>query len=208
MCYSCGCLQSANDHGDVRNLTTLHMRGAAEAAGITVPEVVGNVARTLALHRGRQRSAQKSAGDQIAHGTVLKADEENRFLLLVAYSANKMPVRGADGFVDVASPDVLEKACWRFMDNGAKVGLWHEAGHDGAARVVENYIYRNDVPWVMKRPDGSSQIVQHGDWLFGAICSHETWALYKAGLIGGASPQGRAGRRPASPDLLARMRTE
>lgn len=140
--------------------------------------------------------------------TVLKADEENRFLLLVAYSANKMPVRGQDGYVDVASPDTLEKACWRFMDNGAKVGLFHEAGHESPGRVVENYIFRSETPWVIESPDGRSQIVEKGDWVVGIICSRETWALYKSGQIGGASPQGSCGRQPARSEVLARMRID
>ncbi len=203
MCLSCGCCRPPDDHQDSRNITLLHLRSAAEAADISVQEASTNIARTLA----RQASAQKSSG-QIATGTVLKADEENRFLLLVAYSANKMPARGADGFIDLASPDVLEKACWRFMDNGAKVGLWHEPGHDDAARTVENYIYRNEVPWVMKAPNGEEQMIQYGDWVVGVICSAPTWQLYKRKLIGGASPQGRAGRRSASPELLARMRSD
>jgi Putative phage serine protease XkdF len=140
-------------------------------------------------------------------GTVLKARAEDRFLLLVAYSANKMPFRGADGFVDLACPEVLEKACWRFMDNGAQVGLWHQEGHEKAARIVENYIYRNPVPWVLEAPNGTHQVIKEGDWVTGLILSKKTWKLYKAGLIGGASPQGGAARRYASPETLARVRS-
>src|SRR5665213_4359994 len=97
-------------------------------------------------------------------GSVVKANDENRFLLLVAYSPNEMPHRGADGFIDVVSHDVLEKACWKFMDNGAKVGLWHEKGTEHCGRVVENYVYRG--------PDWSfnNQVVKAGTWLVGVIC--------------------------------------
>ncbi len=140
-------------------------------------------------------------------GTVLKADDENRFLLLVAYSPNRMPQRGADGYVDVVRPEVLEKACWRFMDNGARVGLWHEDGHEQAARVVENYVYRASTPWVLKAPSGAEERIEAGDWIVGLILDPPTWRLYKAGAIGGASPQGRAARRPASPETLSRVRS-
>lgn len=176
-----------------------------------MPTVVGNIARTLALHRGRQKGATpvvKSDEDVAVSGTVLKADDENRFLLLVAYSANKMPARGADGYIDVVRPETLEKAAWRFMDNGAKVGLWHEKGHDGAARVVENYIYRNEMPWVLTSPDGSQQVIKAGDWMVGVICTPDTWSLYKSARIGGASPQGGCRRRAAPPDLLERFRSD
>ena len=142
-----------------------------------------------------------------AVGTVLKADDENRFLLLVAYSANKMPLRGADHHIDIARPEVLEKACWRFMDNGAKVGLWHEEGHEKSARIVENYIYRNPEPWVLKAPNGDEQVIKQGDWVVGVICDIPTWQLYKSGQIGGASPQGACRRRVADPELLERFRS-
>lgn len=144
---------------------------------------------------------------KIANGTVLKAAEEDRFLLLVAYSPNRMPHRGADGAIDIVQPRVLEKACWRFMDNGAKVGLWHEPGHGDAARVVENYIYRNPVPWVMKSPAGVEEIVQEGDWVTGMILTRPTWKLYKANLIGGASPQGACSRVEPRPETLERVRS-
>lgn len=140
-------------------------------------------------------------------GAVKMAKAEDRFLLLVAYSASKMPLRGADGYIDLANPEVLEKACWRFMDNGHKVGLWHEPGHEKSARVVENYIYRNPLPWEVLDGSGrpTGQVIKQGDWCTGFILGKDTWKLYKAGLIGGASPQGGAGRRLATPESLARV---
>jgi hypothetical protein len=161
---------------------------------------LGSIVAHQITHTAKGRSADFT-------GTVIKADDEKRFLLVVAYSANKMPYRGADGYVDIASPEVLEKACWRFMDNGAKAGLWHEPGHDDAARVVENYIYRNSEPWVIKHADGSEQVIAEGDWVVGMILSQDAWGLYKKGLIGGASPQGRAKRTEPRPETLSRMRS-
>ena len=199
MCVSCGCHEPENPHGDSRNITLLDLRSAAEAAGIPTEQAASNIVTSL------PSNTAKASDGPIAEGTVLKADDENRFLLLVAYSANKMPHRGADGFIDVVRPEVLEKACWRFMDNGAKVGLWHEEGHSKAARVVENYIYRNDVPWIVQGPNDSREVIRKGDWVTGFILDEPTWALYKAGKIGGASPQGAARRREARPETLAQM---
>jgi hypothetical protein len=140
-------------------------------------------------------------------GAIKMAKEEDRFLLLVAYSANKMPLRGADTYIDLAGPEVLEKACWKFADNGMVTGLWHEPGHEKAARVVENYIYRNPEPWVIKGENGQpDQIIRQGDWVTGLILSKATWKLYKAGFIGGASPQGGAARIVATAETLERVR--
>ncbi|MCU1490710.1 MAG: hypothetical protein JWM85_2115 [Acidimicrobiaceae bacterium] len=137
--------------------------------------------------------------------TVLKADDESRFLLLVAYSANKMPARGADQRTDVASPEVLEKACWNFMDNGAQLGTFHKTA--GGGRVVENFVHRGP-KWKITGPDGTTQVVRKGDWIVGMILDEPTWQLYKAGRIRGASPQGTARRKPASAETLARIRRE
>ena len=136
--------------------------------------------------------------------SVLKASEEDRYLLLVAYSCNTLPARGADHKLDVASPRALEKACWRFADNGFKVGLFHEPGHEGEARIVENFIHRGK-PMVFKAADGTEQVVRRGDWCIGVILSPKAWEMYKQGLIKGASPQGKAGRRPPRRKTLARI---
>lgn len=202
MCFSCGCCDPSDSHGDSRNITTEDMQSAADWFGGTVKQVVDNIAKTAA---GSPPEVAKEASEPITTGTVLKADEENRFLLLVAYSPNKMPQRGADGYIDIVRPEVLEKACWKFMDNGAKVGLWHEDGHADSARVVENYIHRGP-DWVLKAPNGQTQTIKAGDWVVGLICSPSTWNLYKSGQIGGASPQGGAERKRASQDLLAKIK--
>jgi hypothetical protein len=139
--------------------------------------------------------------------TVVKADPEHKYVLMVAYSANKMPKRGADQRTDIASPDVLEQACWKFADNGFKVGLNHMDGTVGAARVVENFVHRGPKMRFVG-PDGTQQTIRKGDWCVGMILSPKAWEMYKAGLIKGASPQGSAGRKAATSKTLARMRQE
>ncbi|MHB1782381.1 MAG: XkdF-like putative serine protease domain-containing protein [Acidimicrobiales bacterium] len=139
-------------------------------------------------------------------GAVLKSNEESRYLLTVAYAprSGKLPGRGLDGKLDVASPEVLEKAAWRFALNGFRVGLNHEKGHEGCARVVESWIHRGG-PWKITAADGSTQVIKKGTWLVGMILDKPTWALYKQGRIGGASPQGTAHRKPASPKTLRKI---
>lgn len=140
-----------------------------------------------------------------ASGAVVKADGESRFLLCVVYSPNRLPKRGADGYLDLVRPATLEKACWKFLDNGGRIGLNHQPGGEGAARVVENYVYRNKVPWVIKSPDGTKQVVRRGDWLVGLVLSPEAWQMFKAGKIGPVSLQGGARRRPATPKTLKKV---
>lgn len=43
MCASCGCGELHNDHGDARHLTIEAIERAAEAAGISVPQVLHNL---------------------------------------------------------------------------------------------------------------------------------------------------------------------
>jgi hypothetical protein len=116
---------------------------------------------------------------------------EQRYVLGVAYQAGPDPMikRGADGGRDFFSAEELEKAAWGFLQKGAAVGLGHVDGTEGAATVVESYIYRGP-DW----PLGNGVVVKSGDWLIGAILSERAWQLYKSGQITGWSPQGAARR--------------
>lgn len=143
-------------------------------------------------------------------GQVVKERSADRFLLMVGYSPNKMPYRGADGFIDLCQPEVVEKACWRFMSNGAGAGLMHKARPDEEEppfRVTENSIYRNPVPWVFKAADGSEVTITEGDWLIGVICSPQVWDDYRKGRYRGGSLQGKALRMAVTPETLARVRS-
>lgn len=134
-------------------------------------------------------------------GRIIKSNDEDRFLLMVAYSPHQMPLRGKDGRTDLASPKVLEKAAWLFMAKGGKTGMWHEPGHEGEAIVVENGIHRGP-SWDV-HGDGSL-VIKAGDWLVGLILSPAAWSLYKQGKISGVSLQGSAGRKPATQKAIAR----
>lgn len=130
---------------------------------------------------------------------IAKGDgEEQRYVLGVAYQAGPDPriAKGLDGGRDFFSEIELEKAAWSLMFNGPRSGLFHIDGTDadgGAAQIVESYIYRNEQPWDL----GDGIVVRKGDWLVGAVLTPRAWDLYKAGKIGGFSPQGVARRRRA-----------
>lgn len=122
---------------------------------------------------------------------------EQRYVLGIAYQAGPDPRirKGMDGSRDFFTEVELEKAAFRFLANGPVVGMFHADGTQGAATVVESYIYRGP-DWLVTAPDGSTTVVKKGDWLVGAILSPEAWSLYKRGIVTGWSPQGVARRGP------------
>ena len=142
-----------------------------------------------------------------ARFNVVKAAEEQRFTLGVAYPALKADVAlAADGHIDFVSAEVLEKAAWSWMAKNRNVGLSHRDGTEGHGTVVESYIWRAD-PWVVKSADGSEQTVMPGDWCIGVQWGEDTWQMIKSGLVRGFSPQGAARRRVASGSDLVKLRT-
>lgn len=48
MCMSCGCGKPDDQMGDERNITRDDLQAAAEAAGISMQDVVNNIATTAA----------------------------------------------------------------------------------------------------------------------------------------------------------------
>ena len=127
---------------------------------------------------------------------VVKAVPERRYLLAVAYQAGRDPLitKGADGARDFMSADELERAAWSFVVKGGQAGMFHMMGTEGHAQIVESYLYRGP-DWTVTGPTGRSTVVKAGDWLVGLILGEAAWALYKAGRIGGLSPQGTGTRR-------------
>lgn len=122
--------------------------------------------------------------------------DEQRYVLGIAYQAGPDPriTKGADGGRDYFTAAELEKAAWKFLTGGRKVGLFHVDGTEGAADVVESYIYRGP-DWDL----GDGIVAKSGDWLIGAVLSPEAWELHKAGRLNGWSPQGTARRRRVRP---------
>ena len=203
ICLSCNCRDYRSKH-DEASIDWHDLQAAADDAGIAPHQAAWNIVRGARAMAENDEAAEKMAENM----TVVKSNDEQRFLLMVGYSPNRLPRKGADGFLDTISPALAEKACWRFMLNGAGAGLMHKSGGENAFRVVENYVYRNDEPWILKAADGSTQTIRKGDWLIGVIATPEVFADFKAGKYGSGSIQGSASRRRATPETLARQRSE
>lgn len=140
-------------------------------------------------------------------GLLVKAVEERRYTLVVAYPADKPDAEiAADGFRDFARKAVVEDAAWSYLTKSPNVGRWHADGTDGSGQVVESYIYRGP-DWTVTAADGSTHVVKSGDWLMGIVWTPQSWDDVKSGRIGGVSMQGSAVRRPASADALAGLRS-
>jgi Putative phage serine protease XkdF len=150
-------------------------------------------------------------GETIA-ARVLKAEDERRYTLDVAYPADKADVATAlDGHRDFASKAVVEDAAWNYMRHHREVGTYHAdvTGHGvskGAAEVVESYVYRGP-DWAVKCADGTEVVVKAGDWLIGLIWTPEAWSDIKAGKINGVSVEGSARRRKPTADAVANLRS-
>ncbi len=140
-------------------------------------------------------------------GAVVKAEDERRYTLTVAYPANKPDASvAADGYRDFASAQAVEDACWAYTTKSRSVGLWHADDTGGAGEVVESYIYRGP-DWTVTAEDGTEQVIKAGDWLLGIRWSEQTWPLVKQGLIKGVSMQGSATRRVPSAEAVEQLRS-
>lgn len=165
---------------------------------------------------GTPAAAKATWDGETISAVVLKADAERRYTLNVIYPADKADIgKAADGHRDFASKAVVEDAAWNYMRNWRQVGVAHSAEHaaamgtafkaDGAAEVVESYIYRGP-DWVINAADGSEIVIKAGDWLGGFIWSEDDWPDVKSGKIGGMSVEGKARRRVPSPEAVANLR--
>jgi Putative phage serine protease XkdF len=170
---------------------------------------------TIEVDTGRGAAKSVWDGETIAV-TVLKADDERRYTLDVAYPADKADAhRGMDKHRDFASKAVVEDAAWNYMRNYRAVGMCHTPEQaasvgtpllqDGAAELVESYVYRGP-DWTVKAADGSEQVIKAGDWLVGFIWTPGAWEAIKSGKIGGVSVEGGAKRRKPSREALANLR--
>lgn len=166
---------------------------AARAADIVLRvEPVLDLSRLEAIVKGLTDLAQDSPTDS----RVIKAVPEQRYVLGVAYQPGKDPriQKGLDGARDYFTEAELEKAAWSYLRSGGEVGLFHVDGTEGAATVVESYIYRGP-DWAMTDTAGDQVVIKAGTWLVGAVLDQVAWDLWKTDRITGLSPQGSARRR-------------
>jgi hypothetical protein len=180
LCLSCGCGSGDDSHGGSGGITFGRLQAAADAAGISLAQAAENILATV-------------YGAQAAPEEIAKDAEPQKFVLGIAYQAGPDPriAKGLDGGRDYFSEAELERACHSFMLSGQQHGMFHADGTEGAARPVENYIYRNPIPWVV----GPDLVVRKGDWVLGALLDDRPWELVQAGKANGWSPQGVAHRR-------------
>ena len=206
---SCGCCKPSKQHGDCRNITLLDLQGAAKAAKTDIHHVVANIMTCYDddVKGADLMDVKKDLMPQEVAWQMIKSSDERRFTLGLAYPANRPDVsRAADGFRDFVSPEVLEQAAWTYLRKGGSVGINHQDGTEGHGTVVESYIWRGD-PWTVKAADGTTQTIHPNDWVVGVQWDQETWQMIKSGQLNGFSPQGRATRRAADPDTVAKLRT-
>lgn len=150
---------------------------------------------------GSDHAAKGATWDGEA-GVLVKAEDERRYTLTVAYPADRADVAvAADGHRDFASKAAVEDAAWNYLRKGGKVGLWHADGTEGAGEVVESFIWPGD-DWATK----TGYVVKAGDWLVGIVWDEPSWEMVKAGKIGGVSMQGSAKRRTPTAEAIAALR--
>ena len=215
MCVSCGCNSYEEKHPGTRSLVYSDITAAAEDAKISPKAAAWNIVKGVnAMSERTDEEAEKAYIElqgQVAHldiGSigcdVFKAKEERRYTLGVAYAANRAdPYRGKDGFRDFVGADVLRDAAHSFIRKGARIGLDHRKGTDGAGTVVESYLWPDEAPdW----PQETGYVVKAGDWLLGVVWTPEAWISIKSGQRGGFSMQGGARRRTPSPGALKTLR--
>ncbi len=198
MCLDCGCGMPGDDHGDPRHITTTTLLDASGANGgtLSLGQIAANIVSGLMFPPASPDGSGPLQGVTPADAGLLEVLKsvgaaEQRYVLGVAYQAGRDEriSKGLDGARDFFTPAELEKAAWEFLANGPVVGLFHVDGTEGAATVVESYIYRGP-EW-----DLGDVVVKSGTWLLGAILDEQAWGLMKAGKITGWSPQGTATRR-------------
>ena len=153
-------------------------------------------------------AAAKEETDNLAALNVVKAEEEHRYTLGLAYPAMKPDsARAADGYIDFVSSEVLEKTAWSWMEKNHEIGMFHRDGTEGHATVVESYIYRGP-DWTVASPvNGQDYVIKAGDWLMGCQWDSHGWSMVKAGLVKGWSPEGGARRSKPSQSRLAELRS-
>lgn len=205
MCLSCGCNEPMNSHDDIRNITMLGLRGAAEAAGTTPNHAASNILTALRISASDSETWKASS---LLDWSVLKTVNEKRYTLGLAYPAMRPdPAKAADNHRDFVSEEVLEKTAWEWMVQHRDINLFHQDGTSGHGTVVESYIYRGPDWEVVSPVNNKGYTIRSGDWLLGAVWDVYGWTLVKAGYINGWSPEGTARRSWPSIERLSQLRS-
>jgi len=163
--------------------TELRLRDdVAEAFAESMDELAGDTAAVLtAWLERRVAKAYK----------VVKAEDEQRYTLGVAYPANEVDSHG-----DFTDEVELERAAWAYMAKGRSAGVDHADGTDWAGVPVESYIWRGP-DWT---DDDGNLIAKSGDWLLGVVWGEDAWDRIKKDELTGYSIQGTALIEDEEPD--------
>lgn len=135
-------------------------------------------------------SGETETVEKRAYVPIAKSDVA-QYTLGVAYPHSELDSHG-----DFTDETELEQAAWNFMRNVVAkgeggVGTDHATGTDGAAQVVESYVYRGP-EWTIELGDDETVVVKSGDWMVGAIWTDDAWERIEKGEITGWSIQGIA----------------
>ena len=213
MCLLCsGQAAHTDPHGRLLAITLGDFEAACEQAGVTVAQGARNLAKSIDTRERRTllASVEKSQVLDVEYAAtrVVKTVAEKRYTLGLAYPAMRLDKGvAADGHIDFVSQEALEQTAWNWMTKERTIGLFHTKGTEGHARVVESYLWPSDEPWVIKGDDGTVQRICKGDWLLSTVWDEHGWALVKAGLVNGWSPEGGAKRSRPSASRLAELRS-
>jgi Putative phage serine protease XkdF len=193
VCLSCGCVPSGgsptDDHGDPANLTLGDLTDAANAQGMAVNQAAQNICDSLATMEAAQEVEMTGDGGDIDVVVKALAVAPKRFVLGVAYPADRV-----DGHGEYMTADQLEATAWDYARNHRRIGFYHVDGTEGHADVVESYIYRGP-DWVTSDIDGREQVIKAGDWVLGGILDEAGFDLVRRRKADGWSVDGMARRR-------------
>src|SRR6202000_2995583 len=125
---------------------------------------------TVTVEHGEPAAKATWDGESVA-GVLVKASDERRYTLTVAYPADRADVAvAADGHRDFASKAAVEDAAWNYLRKGGKVGLHPGAATSAAGGVGESFIWPAD-DW----STGAGYVVKAGDWLVGIVWDEPSW---------------------------------
>jgi hypothetical protein len=120
---------------------------------------------------------------QIDHITVSKEVDEERYVLGIVLEPDIL-----DGQNEVVSASTIRKACFHFMENYRKLGVYHIEENRGRLALLENFLAPVDFK-LANRP------IKKGTWLMGIrIMDDDLWEKVKSGAIKGLSIWGKARR--------------
>ena len=176
---------------------------------MSIPEVVSGLVKALGtINLASSDPTPTGVGTEYAACSVVKATEEQRYTLGLAYPAMRLD-RGvaADGHIDFVGESALEKTAWRWLADHRDINLFHKGETVGHAHPVESYIYRGP-DWTIESPlDGKTYVIKAGDWMLGTVWDQHGWDLVKSGKVRGWSPEGAAKRSRPTAARLAELRT-